>query len=264
MREMTAHPLTRRTLLIMLGACVSGIANAQQAPITVAAAANMQPALQEIAAQYEQTTGQRLRLVFGSSGNFVSQILQGAPFDLFLSADEAFVFKLADARMTLDRGRPYANGRIALFVPKGSPVSADSELKGLARALKAGEVRKFAIANPEHAPYGARAREVLQHADLWRDVQDRLVMGESIAQVAQFATSGGAQAAIIAYALALSPQLAVRGQSALIPSAWHQPLVQRMVLMKNAPPAALAFYEHMTTPAAQATLVRHGYALPQP
>lgn len=253
----------RQVLLASLCLCAAG-ASAQPVTATVAAAANLQPALTDIAAQFEKDTGHRLRLVFGSSGNLVTQIRQGAPFHLFLSADEDFVHQLADAGLTADRGRTYAVGRIGLFVPTGAPLKADSELQDLARALKAGVVRKFAIANPEHAPYGARAREALQHAGLWAALQDRLVLGENIAQVAQFATSGGAQAGVLAYSLALTPQLASRGSFALIPATWHRPLAQRMVLLKNAPPAARAFYDHLTTPAAQATLVRHGFGRPLP
>lgn len=265
---MTPAPHPRRHLLLpalcLWMASGAGGATAQQPVATVAAASDLQFALTEIAAQFEKDTGQRLRLVFGSSGNFFAQIQQGAPFHLYLSADEAYVFKLADAGLTVDRGRQYALGRIGLFVPKGSPVKADGELKDLARALKASEVRKFAIANPEHAPYGARAREALQHAGLWPALQGRLVLGENISQATQFAASGNTQGGIIAYSLALAPQVAAQGDFALIPANWHQPLAQRMVLVKHAPAAARAFYEHLATPAAQATLARHGFGLPKP
>jgi molybdate transport system substrate-binding protein len=258
----TTH-LHRRTLLATL--CLwAAAASAQPATATIAAASDLKFALEDIAAQFEKTTGHRLRLVFGSSGNFFTQIQQGAPFHLYLSADESYVFKLADAGLTADRGRLYAYGRIGLFVPKGSPVKADGELKDLARAVQAGEVAKFAIANPEHAPYGARAREALQHAGLWNLLQPKLVLGENISQAAQFAASGATQGGIIAQSLAMAPQIAKLGDFALIPAAWHQPLAQRMVLLKNAPPAARAFYDHLATPAAQATLARYGFGLPRP
>ncbi len=256
--------LHRRAVIAALCLGATSAVCAQQAVVTVAAASDLQFALGEIAAQYEKDTGQRLRLVFGSSGNFFAQIQQGAPFQLFFSADETYVFKLADAGLTVDRGRQYALGRIGLFVPKNSPVKADGELWDLARALQAGEVQKFAIAHPEHAPYGARAREALQHAGLWSALQGRIVLGENISQAAQFAASGSTQGGIIAYSLALAPQLAARGDFALIPVTWHQPLAQRMVLLKNAPAAARAFYEHLASPAARATLARHGFGLPQP
>jgi molybdate transport system substrate-binding protein len=128
---------------------------------TVAAASDLKFAVEELAARFEQASGQRLRLIFGSSGNFYSQLLQGAPFHLFMSADEDFVFRLAEAGKTVDRGRLYGVGRIGIMVPKGSALKADGELKDLAAALQDGRLKKFAIASPEHAPYGMRAKEAL-------------------------------------------------------------------------------------------------------
>ncbi|MDR7152156.1 molybdate transport system substrate-binding protein [Hydrogenophaga palleronii] len=235
---------------------------AQPVP-TVAAASDLKFAIEEVAAQFEKTTGHKLRLVFGSSGNVKTQLLQGAPFHLFMSADEHFVFELADAGKTEDRGRAYAVGRIGIMVPQGSPLKADGELKDLRAALRDGRLRKFAIANPAHAPYGARAMEALKHQHLWDDLQGKLVLGENISQAAQFATSGSTQGGIIAYSLALAPTVARRGDFALIPESWHQPLKQRMVLIKGAPQAARAFYEHLSTPAAQAIMVRYGFAMPK-
>ncbi|TSE29625.1 Molybdate-binding periplasmic protein [Tepidimonas thermarum] len=232
-------------------------------PPTVAAASDLKFAIEEVARLFEQRTGQRLRLVFGSSGNFYSQILQGAPFHLFMSADEGFVFKLADAGKTLDRGRLYAYGRIGILVPKGSPLKADGALRDLAAALQDGRLRKFAIASPDHAPYGMRAKEALQHAGLWEKIEPRLVYGENIAQTAQFATSGSTEGGIIALSLAQAPQVAALGTFALIPASWHQPLAQRMVLLKDAPPAARQFYDFLSTPEAQAIMVRYGFAMPK-
>ena len=235
---------------------------AATATATIAAASDLKFAIEELAAQFEKASGHRLRLVFGSSGNFFAQIQQGAPFHLFMSADEAFVFKLADAGKTLDRGRLYGHGRIGIMVPKGSALKADGELRDLAAALQDGRLKKFAIASPEHAPYGMRAREALQHAGLWTQIAPRLVLGENISQATQFALSGSTQGGIVAYSLALAPQVAAQGSFALIPQAWHQPLTQRMVLMRNAPPAARAFYEHLSTPAAQAVMRRYGFEMP--
>lgn len=228
----------------------------------VVAASDLKFALEEVAAQFRQSSGQSLRLVFGSSGNFYRQILQGAPYQMFLSADENFVFQLAEAGKTEDRGVLYAVGRIGLLVPKGSTLTADGELKDLALALQDGRLQKFAIANPEHAPYGTRAMEALQHAGLWAAIRPRLVLGENISQATQFATSGSTQGGIVAYSLALSPAVAALGSFALIPESWHQPLRQRMVLLRGADTIARAFYAHLQTPAAQAVLRRHGFSLP--
>lgn len=249
-------------VLIVALVMVAPLAPAQTPP-TLAAASDLKFAVEEVAAQFERDTGQRLRLVFGSSGNFYAQILQGAPFQMFMSADEDFVYKLADAGKTRDRGRLYAVGRIGIMVPHGSPLKADGQLQDLAAALKDGRVKRFAIANPEHAPYGTRAKEALQRAGLWADIEPRLVYGENISQAAQFATSGSAQGGIIALSLALAPSVARLGQFELIPQEWHQPLRQRMVLMKDAPPALVAFYDYLSQPSAQTIMKRYGFEMPR-
>ncbi|HMM86953.1 molybdate ABC transporter substrate-binding protein [Azohydromonas sp.] len=249
-------------LLAALGLAAAGPLAAQPLP-TLAAASDLKFAIEEVAARFEKDTGHKLRLVFGSSGSFYSQILQGAPFQMFMSADEDFVFRLHDAGKTLDRGRLYAVGRIGIKVPAGSPLKADGELKDLAAALNDGRLRKFAIASPDHAPYGMRAREALQHAGLWESIRPKLVYGENISQTAQFATSGSTQGGIIALSLALAPQVARLGDFALIPASWHQPLKQRMVLTKDAPPALRAFYDHLSTPPAQEIMKRYGFEMPR-
>lgn len=228
----------------------------------VAAAADLQFALEDISRQFTSATGKSVKLAFGSSGNFVRQLEQGAPFQLFLSADEAFVFRLAKAGRTLDEGTPYATGRIGIFVPHGSPLKADGSLEDLRAALGDGRLRSFAMANPDHAPYGQRAEEALRKVGLWEAIQPRLVLGENVSQAAQFATSGSTQGGIIAYSLARSPRLTGMGAFALIPEAWHRPLAQRMVLMKGAGPTAKAFYEHLQRPEARAILRDHGFVLP--
>ena len=258
----------RDVLAAWCAACVPGWADASAgaAPAaslaTVAAASDLKFALEALAGDFERQTGQRLRLVFGSSGQFFTQIRQGAPFHLFMSADEDFVFRLADEGRTLDRGQRYGVGRIGLFVPHGSALHADGQLKDLAAALADGRLQRLAIANPAHAPYGARAREALMHAGLWPAIQPRLVIGENISQAAQFASTGAAQGGIVAQSLALAPALAALGRFDLIPAHFHQPLVQRMVLLKGAPPAALAFSAYLAQPPAQEVLARYGFTLP--
>jgi molybdate transport system substrate-binding protein len=252
----------RSVLLAAAGLTALRPGSAQGVP-TVAAAADLQFALEEVAGRFEQETGQKIRLVFGSSGTFTAQLLQGAPFHLFMSADEAFVFRLADAGRTRDRGRLYAFGRIGIMVPHGSPLKADPGLEDLAAALKDGRLKRFAIANPEHAPYGARAREALTALGLWDSIRPKLVYGENIAQAAQFATSGSAQGGIIALSLARAPGVASLGSFALLPERLHRPLAQRMVLLKDAPPAIVAFHDHLATPPAQAVLARYGFTSPK-
>ena len=260
---MNPPALTRRSFALgVLATTVGTHALAQPLP-TIAAAADLKFALEEVVAMFEKQTGQKLRLVFGSSGTFLAQLLQGAPFHLFMSADENFVFKLADAGKTRDRGRLYAVGRIGVIVPHGSTLKADPEGKDLAAALQDDRLQRFAIANPEHAPYGARAREALMALGLWHAIRPRLVYGENIAQTAQFATSGSTQGGIIALSLAKAPAVAALGTFALLPERLHQPLAQRMVLLKDAPAAVVAFYEYLATPAAQTIMARYGFAMPK-
>jgi len=254
--------LTRRMFAAAaFGAMASAAALAQQGP-AIAAAENVKFAVEELAQSFKRDSGHSLRLATGSSGKFAQQILQGAPFELFLSADEENAFRLADAGLTRDRGAIYAEGRLVLFAPAGSPLVPDEAMAGLRAALAAGTIKRFAIANPEVAPYGRRAVEALTHAGLWDAIKPRLVMGENVAQAAQFASSGSTEGGIIALALALAPGLAKRGRHAPIPAAWHKPLHQRMVLMKNAGAAAQAFYRYLRSPAAHAVLERHGYGIP--
>jgi molybdate transport system substrate-binding protein len=236
-------------------------AMADERPI-VAAASDLQFALEEVAASFQADTGHSLRLSFGSSGNFARQIRQGAPFQMYLSADEDFVLDLARDGFTRDEGALYAVGRIVLIVPRGSPLEPDGSLDDLASALADGRVTRFAIANPEHAPYGKRAEEALRHRGLWEAIAPRLVIGENVSQAAQFATSGNAEGGIVAYSLALAPQVAALGQYALIPGDWHQPLLQRMVLLDNAGPIAERFYDYVQEPAARAILRTYGFVLP--
>ena len=267
-RRRPAWPAARARrdfLWALAAACAPGLvgaAAAQAGVATVAAASDLKFALETVAADFQRQSGHRLRLVFGSSGQFFTQIRQGAPFHLFMSADEDFVFRLADEGRTLDRGQRYGVGRIGLFVPHGSPLRADGQLQDLAAALGDGRLQRLAIANPAHAPYGTRAREALTHASLWPAIEPRLVIGENISQAAQFASTGAAQGGIVALSLALAPTLAALGHFDLIPAHFHQPLVQRMVLLKGAPPAARAFHAYLSQPSAQQVLARYGFTLP--
>lgn len=236
-------------------------ARASATPV-IAVASDLQFAIVDVAEAFRKKTGSAVRLSFGSSGNFARQLRQGAPFELFLSADETYIDDLARDGVMRDPGRLYAIGRLALFVPKGSPLVSDSTLDDLAAALSDGRLKKFAIANPEHAPYGRRAEEALRHRGVWDAISGRLVLGENVSQAAQFATSGNVQAAILSYAHVLSPKIATLGSFALIPETWHRPIRQRMALTKTAGLVAEAFYTFAQTPAARAIFRAHGFALP--
>ena len=230
-------------------------------PPVIAAASDLRFALAEIAGAFRADTGQAVELSFGSSGNFARQIRQGAPFEMYFSADESYVLGLARDGFTRDRGTLYAVGRIVIIAAAGSALRADGSLEDLRAALTDGRVTKFAIANPEHAPYGKRAEEALRHQGLWDAIRPKLVFGENISQAAQFATSANAQGGLIAYSLALSPKVSALGAFALVPDDWHSPLRQRMVLLKRAGPVAERFYAYTQQSAARAIFRRYGLVL---
>jgi molybdate transport system substrate-binding protein len=256
----------RRKCLQWISILPFGIGNVcsyAQAVPTIAAASDLKFPLEELAGQFEKSTGHKLRLIFGSSGNFYTQIMQGAPFHLFMSADQDFIYKLTKAGKTQDQGRIYAKGRIGIMVPTYSPLKPDGQLNDLAAALQDGRLQKFAIANPAHAPYGSRAQEALRKVGLWDAIKSKLVLGENVSQAAQFATSGSTQGGIIAQSLALAPAIAKLGRFDLIPEDWHQPLVQRMALMKDAPSSVKAFYDFLSHPSAQVVMGRFGFVMPK-
>ncbi len=228
------------------------------APVRVAAASDLKFALADVVKVFQQSTGQTVSVQLGSSGNFARQIRQGLPVDLFMSADEALVTDLVSAGLTRDAGALYAIGRIALIVPAGSSLPLDADL----RALQDASVRKVAIANPDHAPYGRAAREVLQKLGLWERLQPKLVLGENIAQATQFVTTGAAQAGLSALSLAMAPELASQLRHRVLPDSLHAPLRQRMVLLRQASPQAEAFYDYLQSLPAKAVLESFGFVIP--
>jgi molybdate transport system substrate-binding protein len=242
-----------------LWSSLGAVHTAHAGSATVAAAATLRHALDEISPQFTKATGHTLKVAYGSSGNFYSQIKQGAPFDIFLSADMVFPQKLVDEKLAAPPALPYAEGRLVLLLPRKSDLKPDGTLADVAAALNDGRLVKLAIANPTVAPYGTRAQEALTHAGLWAAAKPRLVIGENVGQATQFVASGAAQAGLVALSLALAPELAVRTQYALVPRQWHQPLVQGMVLVKPNNPAAKAFASYVKTEAARSVLKKYGY-----
>ena len=235
---------------------------AQRAPL-VAAAANLNVALTDIAKRFERDRNLRVELVFGASGTLTRQIRDGAPFELFLAADEEFPNQLTAAGLTRGAGVVYAMGRLALFAPTGSPLAVDERLDGLAKLLAAGGVTRFAIANPDVAPYGRAAEALLRGRGLWDGIRPRLVLGDSVAQAAQFATTGNTVGGLLAYSLVLSPAFANRGAYAVIPQSEHPLLRQRMVLLKRAGTITSQFYEYLQGAVARRMLEQHGFTVPR-
>lgn len=261
-RALTVRAIALVAVLVAAAACYTANAESNGTPI-VAAAASVQFALDEIIDSYYSRTGIHIRLSLGSSGNLSRQIRQGAPYQLFLSADEHYVRELASDGLTEGDGVLYSIGRLAIFIPHESPLTADGSLEDLRASITDGRLKRFAIANPEHAPYGRRAEEALRHAGLWEAIRARLIFGENVAQAAQFAASSNAQGGIVAYSLALSPPVSALGEFALIPADWHRPLRQRMVLVRGAGADARRFYEFLQQPPARVLFRKYGFEAPR-
>lgn len=227
--------------------------------IRVAAAADLKFAMDEIVAAFEtRHPGGEVEVIYGSSGKFHTQIRQGAPFDLFFSADIGYPRELAKEGFAASEVVPYAVGRIVLW-------SSGMDATKLTLAdLADPAITRIAIANPKHAPYGKRAEEALRASRLWEKVGPKLVFGENIAHAAQFVQTGNAQVGILALSLALSPELAKKGGYFLIPDTLHQPLEQGYALTKPGAgkPLARKFADFMGSKPARAVMIRYGFVLP--
>ena len=228
------------------------------APITIAAAADLKYVLDSLVTVFKRQHPQAsVTVVYGSSGRFYEQLSHGAPFDVFFSADSDYPRRLQQAGRTAGAPVPYAQGRLVLWSKK-----LDPSPKGLNTLLDS-RVKRIAVANPAHAPYGQKAEEVLRHYQLYDQVKPKLVLGENIGQAAQYAASGAADVGILAYSLALSPELRRLGKFYLIPATAHTPLQQSYVVLKQAKADATAksFALFIASPTAKAALKKYGFSL---
>jgi molybdate transport system substrate-binding protein len=231
--------------------------------LNIAAAADLKFALEEIVAAFHVAHPDiELKTTYGSSGNFYAQLSNHAPFDVFLSADVSYPHKLQDAGLVMkDMVAIYATGRIVLWAPNDSKLN----LAGMKwNALLDPSVKKIAIANPEHAPYGRAARAALESQHLWSQVQPKLVLGENIAQTAQFVQSGSADVGIIALSLALSPQMKAAGSYWMIAPEDYPEMKQEAVVLSYTPEpaAASAFEQFLTSSDAKEVFKRYGFGAP--
>ena len=236
-------------------------AAAGEAPL-VAAAASLRHVFPALSRAWVDAGGVRPEVSFGSSGNLYRQIAQGAPFDLFLSADEEQALKLVAAGGTDGEGVVYGLGRLVLLVPRHSRLALDPTLADLARALDDGRLRRLAIANPAHAPYGRAAREALVGAALWPRLGDRLLLAENAAQAVQFALARAADGGLVPRALVLSARVSRDARHGLLDAAMHGPIAHRMVLLARAGAQARALFRFLAGPEARGILERHGFAAP--
>ena len=248
-------------LLKLIGmACLLFVTNTAHAEkITVAAAADLKFAMDEIVTGFKKShTGAELDVIYGSSGKFHTQIQQGAPYDLFFSADINYPRELAKKGMAASEVKPYAVGRVVLWSN-----SMDASKMTLA-SLTDPKIARIAIANPKHAPYGKRAEEALKASGLWDRLQPKFVFGENIAHTAQFVQTGNAQVGIIALSLALNPELSKKGGYYLIPDKLHNPLEQGYIITKQGAAKLLAkqFADYMGSKPARSIMTRYGFVLP--
>ena len=239
----------------------SSLSFAAEVPV-IAAASDLSYVLTRVSEQFTRETGQKIRLSFGSSGNLKRLIEQGAPYEVFMSADEDYVLQLAEQGHSVDQGRVYALGRVALFAPHGSALEQSLAFTAIPGLVADDKLRKFAIANPRHAPYGRAAREVLENLDIWEQIESVLVFGESASQATLFAVSGATQGAIIPHSLALNPSISAKGSFRLIDTHLHSPLRQRMVLLNNAGGTARQFYDYLQTESIRALMRKFGFTVP--
>jgi len=216
-------------LFLLLGIVSScPVLHAQE--LTVAAASDLQAAMQEVTAHFQRDTGKQVKVIYGSSGNFFQQIQNGGPFDMFFSANLDYPKKLEENGLVESASfYQYARGKIVLWVPKESTL----DLKQGLNALLQPTVRKIAIANPQHAPYGRAAVSAMQKDGIYDKVKEKFVLGENISQTASFVVSGSADGGIIALSLALSPNMKDKGRYTEIPTSDYPPIDQACVILKS-------------------------------
>lgn len=268
MRKMVVNVRTARRqtvyarLVLLLTATLFTVAQVHAGELTVAAASDLNFAFKELVPAFEQQTGERVKLTLGSSGNFYAQIQNGAPFDLYFSADIDYPKKLIEAELALsDSMYQYARGQVVVWVPKDSKLDL---AKGMEVLLEP-TIKKIAIANPKHAPYGRAAVAAMKYFDVYDSVKDRLVLGENISQAAQFVESGSCDIGIVALSLALAPAMKGQGKYWEVPADAHPPLDQGAVILKSSKQleAAKQFLAFLKRASGQEIMKRYGFILPQ-
>ncbi len=257
--RMRRKPLAAGVLLLATALAAA----AQQRPPSIAAAASLRAVVPALVEGFRARSGHAVRVSYAATGKLTRQILRGAPFELLLAADPDYPQRLVDAGRTAGGGAVYARGRLALYLPEDSPVAAAQPLADLPKAIASGRVERFAIPNPQYAPYGRRARTALRAGGLWSSVQPVLVLGDNASQAAQFAAADQRSAGIVPAAFAHAPRFAEAGRFVDLPAAWYRPLAHRMVLIDDAGAVARAFHRFMQSERARRILRQHGFGDPR-
>jgi molybdate transport system substrate-binding protein len=228
--------------------------------VSVAVAANMKDTFHEIANAFKATGKPEMRVVYGSSGNFTAQIMNGAPFNVLIAADEHFPLELYKNGKTVDEGVIYAIGKLALITKSSSGIALGSDKADLAKAIA--KANKIAIAKPELAPYGKATVEYLKSEGLWDLAKDKLVYGDNIGVATTYVLTGAADMGFTALSLAKSAEVVKETQSLVLDPKLYEPIKQRMVLIKGAPSEARDLYQFMQGSQAKSILRKYGYITP--
>ncbi len=238
------------------GAGSPGAAAGQDGPLLIAAAADLQFAFADTGAQFKEKTGQAVTFSFGSTGLLTQQIENGAPFDIFAAANVSYMERLREQGLIMpDSEQPYAQGRLVLMVNRRSGVTATKLAD-----LQADDIRRVAIANPAHAPYGVAAQQALQSAGLWTALQPKIVYGDNVRQTLQFVQTGDAQAGIVSLSIAGVPEV----RYTPIDPALHQPINQAMAILKRTKQEEVArqFVAFVNGPEGRSIMKKYGFVLP--
>ena len=251
--------MTKRIFIFLaVSFALTGSVFAQVA--TIAVAANMKDAFAEIAAEFKSTGKPEMRMVYGSSGNFAAQIMNGAPFGLFIAADEQFPLELFKNGKTVDDGSVYAIGKLVIITKTSSGIYLSDSKSDIAKAIS--KANKVAIAKPEIAPYGRAAVQYLKAEGLWDLAKDKLVYADNIGSATTYVASGAADLGFTAFSLAKSPELLRQTSYVAVDTKMYEPIKQRMVLIKGAPQEAQDLYRFMQGSKAKSILQKYGYSTP--
>lgn len=245
---------------ILVAVFLCSLSGVHAQPVTIAVAANMKDAFSEITTAFKATRKQELRVVYGSSGNLTTQIMNGAPFSLFIAADEYFPLELYKKGKAIDEGSVYAIGKLALIAKASSAVALVDNKADIARVVM--KANKVAIAKPELAPYGRAAIEYLKAEGLWEIAKNKLVFGDNVGAITSYVLTGAADLGFTALSLAKSPEVAKEANYLPLNSKLYEPIRQRMILIKGAPPEALELYRFMQSSQAKVILHKYGYTTP--
>lgn len=251
----------KQLLFLLFCLLTTGCGNSQgdhalDEPLLVAAASDLQFAFTEIGDRFEVETGRKVTFTFGSTGNLATQIENGAPFDILAAANVSFIDRLTEQGLTISQTQQlYAQGRLVLVVNRQSGIQATS-----LEALLDPAITRIAIANPDHAPYGMAAREALQNAGVWGEIENKVVLGENVSQTLQFVQTGDAPVGIVALSIADVPEVT----GTLLPAELHEPINQALAVISSTKneAGARAFIDFVNSPAGREIMKRYGFLLP--